>query len=113
MGDRLTDIHFSLYSDPFEPGLECLPVRRGGHVLSEASVFDNGLPLARTDWIRDGVLNQLRYHRAGPPTRVSPVAPYIDNLVLRAEPVGAASVRRRLGRPPSTRWCPAPNGASC
>ena len=32
---------------------------------SEVSVFDNGLPMARTDWIRDGVLARLRYHRAG------------------------------------------------
>ena len=32
---------------------------------SEVSVFDNGLPIGRTDWLRDGVLAHLRYHRAG------------------------------------------------
>ncbi|HEX3793680.1 MAG TPA: metallopeptidase TldD-related protein [Acidimicrobiales bacterium] len=86
VGDRLSDIHFSLYSDPTEPGLACLPFAATGASSSEASIFDNGLPLARTDWVHDGVLNQLRYHRAGAERSGVPVAPYIDNLILRAAP---------------------------
>jgi predicted Zn-dependent protease len=48
----------------------------------EASVFDNGLPLSATDWVRGGKLEHLitTRHSAGL-TRL-PVAPGIDNLIL-------------------------------
>jgi predicted Zn-dependent protease len=85
VGDRLTDVPFTLYSDPFEPGLECLPFVACGSSDSESSVFDNALPLERTDWIRDGRLAHLRYHRAGAAHSGVDPAPYIDNLILRAE----------------------------
>ncbi len=65
VGERLTDLPFTLYSDPFEPGLECLPFVATGSSDSESSVFDNALPIVRTDWIREGHLAHLRYHRAG------------------------------------------------
>jgi predicted Zn-dependent protease len=84
VGDQLTEVPFTLYSDPFEPGLECLPFVACGSSDSEASVFDNALPLERTDWIRDGRLAHLRYHRAGATHSGVDPAPYIDNLILRA-----------------------------
>ena len=88
VGDRLTEVPFTLYSDPFEPGLECLPFVACGSSDSESSVFDNALPLERTDWIRDGRLAHLRYHRAGAAHSGVAPAPYIDNLILRAESGG-------------------------
>ncbi len=88
VGDRLTEVPFTLYSDPFEPGLECLPFVACGSSDSESSVFDNALPLERTDWIRDGRLAHLRYHRAGAAHSGVDPAPYIDNLILRAGPGG-------------------------
>jgi predicted Zn-dependent protease len=45
-------------------------------------VFDNGLPLTATDWIRDGVLNQLITTRHTAGLTDLPVAPGIDNLIL-------------------------------
>jgi len=89
VGERLSDVPFTLYSDPFEPGIECLPFVASGSSDSESSVFDNGLPLERTDWIRDGRLAHLRYHRAGAAHSGVDPAPYIDNLILRAD--GGAS----------------------
>jgi predicted Zn-dependent protease len=88
VGDRLTEVPFTLYSDPFEPGLECLPFVACGSSDSESSVFDNALPLERTDWIRDGRLAHLRYHRAGAAHSGVAPAPYIDNLILRADADG-------------------------
>jgi predicted Zn-dependent protease len=83
VGDRLSTVPFTLYSDPFEPGVECLPFVAAGSSNSESSVFDNGLPLERVDWIKDGHLAHLRYHRAGAARSGVDVAPYIDNLILR------------------------------
>jgi predicted Zn-dependent protease len=88
LGERISELPFTLYSDPFEPGLECLPFVACGSSGSEASVFDNGLPIGRVDWIRGGRLTHLRYHRAGAARSGVEVAPYIDNLVLRAEDDG-------------------------
>jgi predicted Zn-dependent protease len=47
-----------------------------------ASVFDNGLPLAATDWISDGSLSALVQTRASARTAGAPVTPYVDNLIL-------------------------------
>jgi predicted Zn-dependent protease len=85
VGDRLTEVPFTLYSDPFEPGLECLPFAAAGSSNSESSIFDNALPLERTDWIRHGNLDHLRYHRAGAAHSGVDAAPYIDNLILRVD----------------------------
>jgi predicted Zn-dependent protease len=84
VGERVSDVPFTLYSDPFEPGVECLPFVAVGSSDSESSVFDNALPLERVDWIKDGHLAHLRYHRAGAARSGVDVAPYIDNLMLRA-----------------------------
>jgi predicted Zn-dependent protease len=83
VGEQLSEIPFDLYSDPFEPGLECLPFVACGSSSGEASVFDNGLPIRRVDWVKDGRLAHLRYHRAGAARSGVEAAPYIDNLVLR------------------------------
>ena len=83
VGEQLTNMPFTLYSDPFEPGLECLPFVACGSSDSESSVFDNALPIERVDWIHGGRLAHLRYHRAGAARSGVEAAPYIDNLILR------------------------------
>jgi len=91
VGEVLAPTPFTLRSDPAEPGLECAPFLAVSASDSDTSVFDNGFPLERTDWIADGRLRQLRYHRAGAlRSNVAP-APYIDNLVLEV-PGAAASL---------------------
>ena len=55
VGERLSDVPFTLYSDPFEPGLECLPFVAAGSSDSESSVFDNALPLERVGGSRMGI----------------------------------------------------------
>jgi len=83
VGEHLSNMPFTLYSDPFEAELECLPFVACGSSSADASVFDNGLPIGRVDWIRDGRLAHLRYHRAGAARSGVGFAPYIDNLALR------------------------------
>ena len=85
VGERIAPLPFTLYSDPFEAGVECTPFVATAASGSEVSVFDNGLPLGRTDWVRDGVLAHLRYHRAGAARSGVGMAPYVDNLILRCE----------------------------
>ena len=51
----------TLYSDPAYAGLQCAPFTVASASSNESSVFDNGLELGRTDWIRE-----RRAHRAAP-----------------------------------------------
>jgi predicted Zn-dependent protease len=64
VGEKLTDLNLTLYSDPVAPGLECAPFVTAQSSSETLSIFDNGLVIPRTDWIRDGVINALQYPRA-------------------------------------------------
>ncbi len=82
LGERLFG-RASMYSDPDDPTLPAAPFHVATASDEAVSVFDNGLALGRTDWVRDGELGALvtpRYWAE----RVSAAAPtpYIDNLVV-------------------------------
>ena len=62
----------------------------------DVSVFDNGLPLERTDWISGGRLARLQYHRAAAQRSGTQAAAPIDNLIL--ELPGATGGARRPRR---------------
>jgi predicted Zn-dependent protease len=98
LGETITSLPFTLYSDPDETGVECLPFVAAGASSSEVSVFDNGLPCSRTDWLADGVLERLRYHRAGAAKSGATMAPYIDNLILRCGNQDGGSVDEMVAR---------------
>ena len=82
IGDSIAPPGISLYSDPRYPGLECSPFAEAPTSSSLTSVFDNGLPLERTDWITDGTLTALLQTRHSAALTHQPTTPYIDNLVL-------------------------------
>ncbi len=98
VGETITSLPFTLLSDPDEPGVTCAPFVATGASSSAVSVFDNGLPIARTEWLRDGVLARLRYHRAGAARSGVEMAPFIDNLVLRCGDRDAGSVDDMVAR---------------
>jgi len=98
LDETITSLPFTLYSDPDEAGVECLSFVAAGASSSEISVFDNGLPCPRTDWLREGVLTHLRYHRAGAAKSNATMAPYIDNLILRCGDHAAGSVDDMVAR---------------
>lgn len=82
VGERLCDLPFELRSDPAEHQLECAPFLAVTASSAQASVFDNGMELGRTQWITDGHLANLKYHRAGAARWGVDFAGPIDNLVL-------------------------------
>jgi predicted Zn-dependent protease len=98
VGETVAREPFTLYSDPSEPGVECSPFVATGASGSEVSVFDNGLPTGRIDFLRDGVLAQLRYHRAGAARSGVAVGPYVDNLVLRCGDAGGGGIDDMVAR---------------
>ncbi|AJZ87181.2 MULTISPECIES: metallopeptidase TldD-related protein [Streptomyces] len=84
VGEKLSELPFTLRSDPAEPGLEAAPFVITHSSGDDASVFDNGLPLSATDWIRDGVLQQLITTRHTASLTGLPLAPPVDNLIADA-----------------------------
>ncbi|MFB8000911.1 metallopeptidase TldD-related protein [Nocardia sp. NPDC056000] len=64
IGERLTDIPLTLYSDPSAAGLEYRPFVATPASSESLSVFDNGLTAQRANWVRKGVIENLVYPRA-------------------------------------------------
>jgi predicted Zn-dependent protease len=85
IGEELVAPGVTLASDPAYPGLECSPHVVNASSGDDRSVFDNGLPLSRTDWILGGRLASLRQTRETATLTGQPVTPEIDNLVLEVE----------------------------
>ncbi|GHF49933.1 peptidase [Kitasatospora xanthocidica] len=84
IGDKLSGLPLTLRADPAEPGLEAAPFVLAHSTGGDVSVFDNGEPTAATEWIREGVLNDLVTSRHSAGLTGLPVRPAIDNLVLEA-----------------------------
>jgi predicted Zn-dependent protease len=82
VGETLTDLPLTLYSDPAAAGLECQPFVETAMSSDTSSVFDNGMDISRVDWIRDGVINALAYPRAAAAEFGVPVAVGADNLLM-------------------------------
>ena len=82
VGEKLTDLGLTLYSDPAAAGLECAPFVAATSSSERVSVFDNGMDVGRVDWIRDGVINALAYPRAAAAEFGAPVAVPADNLLM-------------------------------
>jgi predicted Zn-dependent protease len=98
IGERIATVPFTLFSDPAAPGVECTPFVATPASSAEISVFDNGLEVGRTDWVRDGVLAHLRYHRAGAARSGAEFAPYVDNLLLECGDASGGTVDEMVAR---------------
>ena len=82
IGERLSELPLTLRSDPHEPGLESAPFVLAHSSGGDHSVFDNGLPVAATEWISDGALARLTTTRHTAALTGLPVAPGTSNLIL-------------------------------
>ncbi len=85
IGDRLSRKAVQMYSDPAYPGLEAAPFVTASQSNNLESVFDNGLGLVRTDWIKDGTLTGLLQTRHSARLTEQQVTPYVDNLVVSVD----------------------------
>ncbi|MEV8323053.1 metallopeptidase TldD-related protein [Kitasatospora sp. NPDC058397] len=82
IGDKLAGLPLTLRTDPAEPGLESEPFVLAHSTGGDISVFDNGLPIDATEWIREGVLTDLVTSRHSAGLTGLPLRPFGDNLVL-------------------------------
>ncbi len=82
VGERLTNLPLTLFSDPMAPGLACTPFVAVSNSSETASVFDNGMEISQVEWIRNGVINALAYPRATAAKFDAEVAVGADNLVM-------------------------------
>ena len=98
VGERLATLPVTLRSDPLLRGLECEPfVATTRSEEGTISVFDNGVPLGSTEWIRDGVLTELMRTRAYAAKTSAAPRPYVDNLMLEV-PGSSASTDEMVAR---------------
>jgi predicted Zn-dependent protease len=84
VGEQLASLPLSLSSDPAARGLQCAPFVVAHASSRNSSVFDNGLPCGRTDWIADGQLAALTQTRHSAQLSGLPATPAIDNLIMTA-----------------------------
>ncbi|QJY45993.1 metallopeptidase TldD-related protein [Pseudonocardia broussonetiae] len=82
VGERLTDLPLTLACDPAAPGLEYEPFVSTTRSGDAVSVFDNGAPVRRVDWVREGVISELGYSRAEAAEFGTTFTPGGDNLLL-------------------------------
>ncbi|WP_101468732.1 metallopeptidase TldD-related protein [Nocardia fluminea] len=82
IGERLSDIPLTLYSDPNASGLEYRPFVATPSSSESLSVFDNGLSARRVDWIGEGVIESLVYPRATAAEFAAPATVPGENLLL-------------------------------
>ena len=97
VGEALSPHPFSLRSDPRASGLECTPFLATSASGQDVSVFDNGLPLERTEWVSKGRLARLLYHRAAAARSGAQPAGFADNLILEL-PGASSSLDDLVGR---------------
>jgi predicted Zn-dependent protease len=97
VGEQLAGLPVTLRSDPGAPGLECAPFVVAHASSRGSSVFDNGLPLAPTEWIRRGELAALTTTRHSAALSGLAVTPAISNLIMDV-PGADASLDDMIGR---------------
>jgi predicted Zn-dependent protease len=99
VGERLSGLPLTLRSDPAPPaaaGLACAPFVIAHASSRDSSVFDNGLALRPTEWIREGELAALVQTRHSAQLSGLPPTPLIGNLIL--DGAGTASLDEMTSR---------------
>ena len=96
IGEQLSALPVTLSSDPRAAGLGCAPFVVAHASGSDSSVFDNGLALGPTSWIRDGSLAALMSSRHSAAVAGVPVTPRIDNLTFATSAAAAPTLAEMI-----------------
>lgn len=88
IGETITEVPLSLRSDPAYPGLTCAPFVTARSSGGSQSVYDNGVQLAPTEWLRSGTIAALTQTRQSASLTGGALTPAIDNLILEGHPPG-------------------------
>jgi len=84
IGEQIFAPSVQLYSDPAEPDLDVASFVATSSSSSFSSVFDNGLPVGRTEWVRDGALRALFSTRHWAARDGGEPTPFVANLIMPA-----------------------------
>ncbi|WP_173521145.1 metallopeptidase TldD-related protein [Nonomuraea antri] len=95
VGEQLATLPITLSSDPAAAGIACAPFVTAHASGRDSSVFDNGLPLAATDWISAGTLRSLLQTRYSAELSGLDATPGIDNLIMTG-PAGGRSLEEMI-----------------
>jgi predicted Zn-dependent protease len=98
VGERLATMPVTLRSDPGAPGMECAPFVIAHASGRDSSVFDNGLAISPTAWLREGELAALAQTRHTAQHSGLPVTPTIDNLIFEGPPGASATMDDMIAR---------------
>jgi predicted Zn-dependent protease len=82
VGEKLTALPLTLASDPSAAGLEYEPFLTATRSGEGISVFDNGAPTRRTEWVGEGTIGELVYSRAEAAEFGTRFTPAGENLLL-------------------------------
>jgi predicted Zn-dependent protease len=82
VGERLSRHPVTLWSDPAASGMQCAPFAVAHASGAHQSVFDNGLPISRTEWISGGMLNALQQTRHSSTLTGLEMTSVVDNLAM-------------------------------
>jgi predicted Zn-dependent protease len=85
LGERLTRLPLTLFSDPAAPDLQTSPFLTIAASGDSVSVFDNGAPVPRVDWLREGTVNALTYPRGAAQELGGRYTPPPENLILTGD----------------------------
>ena len=82
VGEKLSPIGANIYSDPSSSLLPGATFVANSSSSSHTQVFDNGQSIARTDWLKDGVLQSLIQTRSSAELTKMPFTPISDNFFM-------------------------------
>lgn len=82
IGEKFSNVDLDLYSDPTYPGLESATHVEATASSPFVSVFDNGQPISRFDFMKNGVLANLINTRASAAEMKAPYVPISDNVIM-------------------------------
>ncbi|HVL82953.1 MAG TPA: metallopeptidase TldD-related protein [Pseudonocardia sp.] len=82
VGERLTELPLTLVTDPDAPGQGFEPLLTATQSGDGVSVFDNGAPTRRVEWVREGAIAELAYSRAEAAQFAASFTPPAQNLLL-------------------------------